>query len=258
MGRILAMWVMGVVCGGFWASGVGAQDDVPRFSADGDHKANQKILEAIQKPLPEGGLEFSETALEEIVEYLRDEYKIEIQFDRQALEDLGIDVGTPITIKVHDISLRAALRLMLKDLEMTYVISDEVLLLTTEEEADSRCFVCVYPVHDLIDPNYQRDEDPKKPIFPYLSPPEFDSIISVLVLAVANDTWDYNGKGEASISGMRPGLLVVYQTQNAHEQIRNTLTAIRSAKQFAEQNQPAAETTLRAENSPEVKQPALR
>ena len=36
------------------------------------------------------------------------------------------------------ITLRSALRLMLHELSLTYIIQDEVLLITTPEEAESR------------------------------------------------------------------------------------------------------------------------
>jgi hypothetical protein len=236
MGRILAVWVVGVVCAGFWASSVGAQEEVPFFSADGNHAAHQRIWGALQKPLPESGLDFTDTALEEVVAYLREEFEIEIQIDDQALEDLGIDIATPITTKLHNISLRSALNLILTELELTYVITDEVLLITTQEEADTRLIVCVYPVRDLIDPQYQPTKAEKEGG----SPPEMVPIIDTIISTITYDTWSENGGGEAEIMALRPGLLVISQTQDIHEQIRNTLAAIRRGKQFAEQNQPAA------------------
>lgn len=114
--------------------------------------AEEKINTALTSPLPVQGLEFLQTPLEEIIQTLRDEYEIEIQVDRPALEDLGIDETQPIDVNLHNISLRSALRLMLKELELTYVIADEVLLITTQEEADTRLSVRVYPVADLVLP----------------------------------------------------------------------------------------------------------
>lgn len=239
MGRILAVWGMGVVCMGLLALPTAAEEEMPFFSADGNHEAHQRISEALQKPLPDDGLEFNGTPLEEIVAYLRDEYKIEIQIDRQPLEELGVDVSHPISVSLRNISLRSALNLMLKQLEMTYVISNEVLLLTTQEEADQRLIVCVYPVRDLIDPLYQPTKAEKSEV----TPPELLPIIDTIISTI---TYDDAGCG-ADIRGLRPGLLVISQTQAVHEQIRNTLAAIRRAKQYAEQNQPALKEPSKAE-----------
>ena len=43
------------------------------------------------------------------------------------IEDAGITTDTPITKSLKGITLKSALRLILKELEMTYVIRDEVL-----------------------------------------------------------------------------------------------------------------------------------
>jgi len=48
------------------------------------------------------------------------------------------------------ISLRAALRLILRDLDLTYIIQDEVLLITTPEEAECRMTTMLYPVDALL------------------------------------------------------------------------------------------------------------
>jgi len=237
MGRIFCGLIAGVVCAGFLVGPLAAQDEVPFFSADGNHAAHQRIWGALQKPLPESGLDFSDTALEEIVAYLHDEFEIEIQIDDQALEDLGIDKTQPITTNLRNISLRSALNLILKELELTYVITDEVLLITTQEEADTRLIVCVYPVRDLLDSQYQPTKAEKEGGTPHELVPIIDTIISTITY----NTWSENGGGAAEIKALRPGLLVISQTQEIHEQIRNTLAAIRRGKQFAEENQPASD-----------------
>jgi len=97
-------------------------------------------------------LEFIETPLGEAFDFLKDMHKIEIQIDTGALEDVGIDIDTPITRNLKGISLRSALRLILRDLDLTYMIRDEVLLITTPEVADTHLAVKVYPVGDLVLP----------------------------------------------------------------------------------------------------------
>ena len=50
------------------------------------------------------------------------------------------------------ITLRSALRLMLDDLGLTYLIQDEVMQITTPEKAEARLLTKVYPVGDLVIP----------------------------------------------------------------------------------------------------------
>ena len=57
-----------------------------------------------------------------------------------------------MTVNLHNITLRSALRLMLKNLQLTYIIQDEVLMITTPEEAEKQLVVKVYPVADLVLP----------------------------------------------------------------------------------------------------------
>ena len=87
----------------------------------------------------------SKRRCQDVIDYLKDLHGIEIQLDSKALEDAGIGTDTPVTRKLKGISLRSALRLMLGALDLTYIIKDEVLLITTTEEADTELVTKVYP-----------------------------------------------------------------------------------------------------------------
>ncbi len=97
--------------------------------------AEKKIADALRSPTV---LEFVETPLADVIDYLKDLHGIEIQVDKKALEDVGIGTDAPVTKHLKGISLRSALRLLLRDLDLTYMIEDEVLLITTPEEAEAR------------------------------------------------------------------------------------------------------------------------
>lgn len=118
----------------------------------GQDGAEQAITKALSNPLNNLGLSFQDTPLSEAVDFLRNEYNIEVQLDQPALDDLGLSADDPVNVELRNISLRSALRIMLKQLDLTYVIADEVLLITSEEEALTRLQVKVYPVADLVLP----------------------------------------------------------------------------------------------------------
>ena len=95
---------------------------------------------------------FAETPLEEALRELEQEHNIDIFLDRIALDTAQIDPQTPVTIELKEISLRSALKLILKESDLTYVIRDEVLQVTTVEEAEANPVTKVYPVGDLVVP----------------------------------------------------------------------------------------------------------
>ena len=111
----------------------------------------RKIAEALKQPTQ---IEFVETPLRDVVEYLKDLHKIEIQLDSSALRDEGIDGNTLVTKTLTGISLRSALKLMLDELQLKYVIHNDVLLITSPEKAESDEYMTtkVYPVSDLVLP----------------------------------------------------------------------------------------------------------
>ena len=84
--------------------------------------------------------------------FSRTPHLIPIELDVKKLEEAGVNIDTPVTKNLSGITLRSALRLLLNDLELTYVVRDEVLLITTPEEAESQLITKVYPVGDLVVP----------------------------------------------------------------------------------------------------------
>ena len=106
---------------------------VPESTPPGEPLSEVAIEKALASPTQ---VDFVETPLQDVIDYLKDYHRIEIQIDTKALNDVGIDPTTPITKNLKGISLRSALKLMLRELELTYVIQDEVLLITTPEEAE--------------------------------------------------------------------------------------------------------------------------
>lgn len=111
--------------------------------------AELKILNALDSTTQ---MEFIDTPLSEVIEYLKDMHAIEIQLDQRTLDDVGIGTDTPITRSIAGIKLRSALRLLLADLDMTYIVRDEVLLITTRESARApeNMIVRLYPVAALV------------------------------------------------------------------------------------------------------------
>ncbi len=117
-------------------------------------KAEERIQAALRETL-KTPLDYEAEPLNIVLEAIALEYNIPIVFDKAALDEVAISAESEVTIKLRNVSLKSALNLMLKEPgldELTYVIDDEVLLITTEEKANETLKVKVYPVADLVLP----------------------------------------------------------------------------------------------------------
>ncbi len=96
--------------------------------------------------------DFNATALRSVIETIASEKNIPIILDTVALEGGTATPEDPITLTgIPEISLRSALRLILEPLELTYVIEDEVMKITTKDVGSARV-LRIYPVGDLVIP----------------------------------------------------------------------------------------------------------
>ena len=97
-------------------------------------------------------MEFVDTPLKDVVDQLKLQHGIEIQLDMKALTEASVSPDMPITKSLKGISLRSALRLMLGEKDLNYIIDHEVLLITTADKAKATVVTKVYPVADLVLP----------------------------------------------------------------------------------------------------------
>ncbi len=189
----------------------------PTLLSGKESPAERKIREALDQPTQ---MEFVDTPLKDVVDYLRDLHHIEIQLDGPALKEAGVEDSTPITKNLKGISLRSALKLLLEELQLKFVIHNEVLLITspTKAESDEYMTTKVYPVADLLVP----DRDGFV---------ETQALLDTVTNSVATKTWaDNGGTGTTSVMivGNRP-VLVVSQPEEVHEQIEEMLEMLRKA-----------------------------
>ena len=181
----------------------------------------ERIKQALDQPLKQAGLDFTEEPLETVVNYLQSEYEIPIQLDVPALEDAGLTPDEQVTVNLQRISLRSAMRLLLKTAATDVRNSQR-----SSDDHDARGGGKRIGRLRVRRPQLDRRKKRRQTI-------EFagrrDSVVR------GEETWSKNGKGEAEINSLQPGLLVVSQTQAVHEQISGLLGVIRETL-----NQPAA------------------
>lgn len=180
-----------------------------------------RIKKALAGELKPSGMQYSDAPLEQAFGEISAEYNIPIQLDRAALEDVGLGPDEPVTISLHGISLKSALNHLLRQHTLTYVIQDEVLLITTPVVAEEQLMICLYDIRDLVgQPNADGP----------------DNLIDTILSCIAPDTWA-DGGGTCEIRPVQPGLLAISQTQAVHEEIRALIQVIR---EMNKQAKPAA------------------
>ncbi len=180
--------------------------------------SEEKIIEALDSSTQ---LDFLDAPLRDVVDFLKDYHQIEIQIDRPSLDDVGLTPDEQITKSLRGLRLRSALQLVLRDLDLTYVIRDEVLLITTPEVADALVETRVYNLHRL--PNF-----------------DCEALVEVIRKAIRPETWRTDASPDetptttaetskparlATIQAL-PGCLVITQTQHAHEEIADLLSQL--------------------------------
>jgi len=175
---------------------------------------------AIEKALAQPTtIEASDTALADLVAYLSDFHRVQIQFDVKALEELGVATDAPITRDLRGISLRSALDLILRDLGLTWTIDSEVLLITSPDEAANLVTTRCYEVSDLV---VCRDE--KDQLWD-----DYDSLVKMITAHVSPDSWAGAG-GSGAITGISLGgakVLVVTSEYRVQRAVRQLLEDLR-------------------------------
>jgi len=187
--------------------------------------SEKNIQDALKQPTQ---MEFTDQPLNDCIDYLKDYHSqllqrpIEIQLDTKALNDAGIAPDQPVTKNLKGITLKSALKLLLKDLQLTYIIQNEVLLITTPEEAENRLSTKVYPVADLVVPirsmgggmgmfNLPRDV---LPILPKIPPGGFQAFavkddLSVSPAAISPPAGELGQSAHQPAADNRPAKIVV-------------------------------------------------
>jgi type II secretory pathway component GspD/PulD (secretin) len=160
-------------------------------------------------------LQFVETPLSDVVTFLVELTKLNIVLDRVALEEEGVTGQTPVMLAVANIPMRSALCELLAQLNLQYIVENDVLKITSMLRAGSILVVRVYPVADLCDPAECIDE------------------LSKTIEATVNaNSWQKIG-GAGIVTPFRAAsCLVVMQSFDSHQKIAGLLRSLREARKL--------------------------
>lgn len=187
-------------------AGIGVTQSVT--SNPKDHDA---LLAKLQQKV---SVTFIETPLEEAAKALSKQISATIIIDRWAIEEIGVTPDTPVNIELKSVSLQSALRLMLRDLTLTYLVKDEVIQITTMDAAERNL---VNQIHFLESTGFDLQ----------------GNAIQVIETTIAPDTWEAFG-GPSTMAPLfvgpyqRPAILIS-TTTDVHAQISDLFKTLRTA-----------------------------
>lgn len=159
---------------------------------------------------------FADTPLETAIDELAKSAGSDIRLDRAALRDARIREREPVTLKLTERKLATVLEALVLDLELTWILRDGVLWMTTPDVAETFLRTAVYDVRDLC-----RNED------------EALALVNAIISQADPESWDENG-GVGLVNSAKPGTLVVTHQEQVHQLVLALLetyrTALRSSK----------------------------
>jgi hypothetical protein len=159
----------------------------------------------------EAKLEFQKKPLKDVIFELKKKYKLAIELDKKAIEEIGIGADTPVTFRVEGVSVFSAIDLLLKrvDTSLTWTIDKQRVIVTTREVARKTLIARVYDVRDL---SFRGDLEPLR---------------DVLLMSLAPDSWNENGGAASMRAGPAAGTIAVVQTMHVHLEIDRLLKNLR-------------------------------
>jgi hypothetical protein len=128
-----------------------------------------------------------------------------------ALTAEGIAIDTPVTLSLRGERLESVLNVLLTPLRLDYLIEDEMLKITTHENAQQTWHLQVYPVRELLASGFNPED-----------------LKDVITVSVAPKSWADSG-GQASMRIVRENLLIVRQTPAAHRELASALEKLNAA-----------------------------
>lgn len=161
------------------------------------------------------GIEFIDAPLRDVIEYMTQVTGAPLRIDETALSDEGISGDEPVNLVLPDRPLRTALKLVLDPLQLTVIVRDGVLTVTsyTVESDEAAMHTVVYDVREIEAAANPAGTNQTR--------------LQAVVEAIQNTTdywFDIDGSGGV-LATPGGGRLVVRHSDTEHRQIRELLAA---------------------------------
>ena len=205
-------------------------------------------------------LAYDGVALVDAIDDLRRRARANIVTNWTALKFADIEPGQAVSMSLHDVSLGAALRVLLEivgggETELDYEISDGVIWISTREDLSRRTVTAVYDCDDLLNVETKRLTDYVNRVLEAMAeaggrdllknPEAAERVVRAAVTALTDDlaselieliqqtvdpeSWRSTGGNVGSIQ-LFGDRLVIVQTVSAQREIANLLERLRAPR----------------------------
>lgn len=103
----------------------------------GDEVLAKQTVEALDRLMPE--INFNQIAASDAIEFVKDITQLSIEVNWDALNEAGIKKATPVTIRIRNLPLHRALRMLLEDVGgggelLSYVVDGDKIRISTAKD----------------------------------------------------------------------------------------------------------------------------
>jgi len=181
-------------------------------------------------------LDFKDARLDEVIAYFQEYSGLNFHLDADARAKVDAD-GAKITLKLKDVSLSTALKLILNPRELGCVYRNGVIVIATRAGLGTQTVTRVYDVRDIL---FQiqdfpgpklglKDKEPGIEFRPLEEPTTLftqDILPDLIKVSTGDRAWDDSSASIQQIGG----LLVISQTRGVHDEVRRFLDLLRQYK----------------------------
>lgn len=216
-------------------------DSIPKPMFVGESAEETAQREAVERALDKNvEIAFDNTPLAEVAKRLSEISGLKVELDSPGLKDAGIELNTRVTLSLKQITLRSALKILLRRVDRTYVVKEGSLMITSPDKAATVLRTAIFPVADLID---DFDSSGRRIV-------NYESVIELLTSQAAPGAWEA-ASGPAPVKEY-DGTLTLTQPPEVIEQTQLVLAALRIARERQSQGdftplkmEPENENTVR-------------
>ena len=156
-------------------------------------------------------VKFLDTPLVSAVRVLAKQTKTDIRLDTSALRASKVREREPVTLTLSDRRLSTVLHVLLADLDLTWILRDGVLWITSVEQAAEHLKTAVYDVRDLC-----RNQDES-------------SALTAAIQAQTHGPWQESDGSGGAIVFAKTGTMVIRHTESGLREVQDLLANYRKA-----------------------------
>jgi hypothetical protein len=151
-----------------------------------------------------------------VIDWFQKQMGQTIVLDTPALKDIGVSTESTVNVHLNKVSTRTALKKVLADLGLTYVIKDETIFVTTPAKAKDMMVVRTYYIGDLT--NGYPDIRFGGIVSQYQALATVGQLVQMIQSNIDPDSWETNGKDGGGTIVFDPVhmTLIVKQSAEVH------------------------------------------